>query len=152
MKNVIFWCLLSLVCCVAAFADEVGEVTTSYKLIGPSHKIVVESFDDPKIKGVTCYLSRPVTGGISGGLGLAEDPSQGSVACRQTAAISVDRESLSEKPEVVSQHRTSLAFKSIQVVRMYHKAKDTLVYLVYSDKLVDGSPDNSISVVPLVKF
>ena len=128
-------------------AEVVGEVSTSFKLLGPNHKIVVEVFDDPKVEGVSCHLSRAKTGGIKGGLGLAEDLSDASIACRQVGPISF-KEKLINGEEVFTK-RTSFIFKSMQVVRFYDNKRNTLIYLVYSDKIIDGSPKNSISTVPI---
>ncbi len=127
------------------FAEEIGSVDTAFKLIGPDHKISVEAFDDPKVEGVSCFVSRAVTGGISGGLGLAENTSDASIACRQTGPISL-RDELENGEEVFSQ-RSSILFKELHVVRFLDDKRNTLVYLTYSDKLIDGSPKNSISAV-----
>ncbi len=126
-------------------AEEVGSVDTAFKLLGPDHRIAVEVFDDPKIEGVSCYVSRAITGGISGGLGLAENTSDASIACRQTGNIAM-RDELEDGEEVFSQ-RSSVMFKELHVVRFHDEARNTLVYLTYSDKLIDGSPKNSISAV-----
>lgn len=128
-----------------AAGDEVGEVSTAFKLLGANHKIVVEAFDDPDVPGVSCFLSRAKTGGVRGSLGLAEDTSDASIACRQTGPIALPEE-LAEGEQVFKQ-RTSILFKKLQVVRFYDEARNTLVYLSYSDKLVDGSPKNSVSAV-----
>lgn len=127
------------------FAEEVGEVSTAFKLLGANHKIVVEAFDDPDIPGVSCFVSRAKTGGIKGSLGLAEDTSDASIACRQTGKIVVPEEL--EEGEQVFRQRTSILFKKIQVVRFFDESRNTLVYLSYSDKLIDGSPKNSLSAV-----
>ncbi|MDP3349231.1 MAG: CreA family protein [Hydrogenophaga sp.] len=132
----------------AAHAQAIGEVDTVFKLFGPDHKIVVEAFDDPKVKGVTCYVSRAKTGGIKGGLGLAEDKSDASIECKQVGAVSFMGDPLRQQ-EVVFTERTSLVFKKLQVVRMVDKARNTLVYLSYSDRVIEGSPDNSITAVTL---
>ncbi len=128
-------------------AEIVGEVDTAFKLIGSNHKIVIEAFDDPKIDGVTCHLSRAKTGGLSGSLGLAEDTSDASIACRQIGPIKVNEKL--KNGEKVFNKRTSLLFKTMQVVRFFDEKRNTLIYLVYSDKLVDGSPQNSVSTVPI---
>ena len=128
-----------------AVAEEVGEVSTAFKLLGANHKIVVEAFDDPDVPGVSCFLSRAKTGGIKGSLGLAEDTSDASIACRQTGAITVPEDL--EEGEQVFKQRTSILFKKIQVVRFYDEKRNTLIYLSYSDKLIDGSPKNSLSAV-----
>lgn len=129
----------------AAFADEIGEVSTAFKLLGANHKIVLEAFDDPKVEGVSCFLSRAKTGGIRGSLGLAEDTSDASIACRQTGPINYLEEL--EAGEEVFRQRTSILFKKVQVVRFFDPKRNTLVYLTYSDRLIDGSPQNSISAV-----
>lgn len=128
-----------------AMAEEIGEVSTAFKLLGANHKIVVEAFDDPEVPGVSCFLSRAKTGGIKGSLGLAEDTSDASIACRQTGPIALP-EGLPEGEQVFKQ-RTSILFKKIQVVRFYDERRNTLIYLSYSDKLIDGSPKNSLSAV-----
>lgn len=127
------------------FAEEIGSVTTTFKILGANHRIVIEAFDDPKVEGVSCFVSRARTGGISGSLGLAEDTSDASINCQQTGPIRF-REELRDGEEVFSQ-RASIMFKRIQVVRFQDKARNALVYLTYSDKLIDGSPKNSISAV-----
>ena len=132
----------------AVHAQAIGEVDTVFKLFGPDHKIVVDAFDDPKVKGVTCYVSRAKTGGIKGGLGLAEDTSDASIECKQVGAVSFAGDPLRQQ-EVVFTERTSLVFKKLQVVRMVDKTRNTLVYLSYSDRVIEGSPDNSITAVPL---
>lgn len=131
-------------------AEVIGEVSTTFKLLGPDNKIVVEAFDDPKVPGVTCYLSRAKTGGIKGGLGLAEDRSDASIACRQVGPISLPAEL--RDGEEVFKARTSLVFKSMQVVRMLDRKRNVLIYLVYSDRLVDGSPKNAVTAVPIMPW
>lgn len=128
-----------------ALAEQIGEVTTAFKILGANHKIVVEAFDDPKVEGVSCFISRARTGGIKGSLGIAEDTSDAAINCQQTGPIHF-REDLTDGEEVFSA-RASIMFKRIQVVRFQDKTRNALVYLTYSDKLVDGSPKNSISAV-----
>ncbi|SEJ04248.1 CreA protein [Pseudomonas linyingensis] len=134
----------------AAQAETIGEVSTVFKLLGPNHKIVVEAFDDPKVDGVTCYLSRAKTGGIKGGLGLAEDRAEASIACRQVGPIRF-REQLEDGEEVFKE-RTSLVFKSMQVVRFFDQKRNTLVYMVYSDRIIEGSPQNSVTAIPILAW
>lgn len=134
----------------AVDAQEIGSVDTTFQWLGPNHKIVIEAFDDPKIDGVTCYVSRSKTGGVKGGLGLAEDTSDASLACRQTGPINV-KEKFKEGEEVFTESR-SLLFKKMRVVRFLDKSRNTLVYLVYSDKLVEGSPKNSLSAVAMMPW
>jgi CreA protein len=130
-----------------ANAEQIGEVDTAFKLIGPDHKIVVEAYDDPKVNGVTCYVSRAKTGGVSGALGLAEDKSEASIACRQVGPVSVTQP-LPKREEVYSE-RLSILFKRLRVVRLVDPKRNTLVYLTYSDLLVDGSPKNSVTAVAI---
>lgn len=134
-------CVMSAV----SMAEEIGSVDTSFKWVGPDNKIVVQAFDDPEVTGIACYLSSAKTGGISGGLGLASDTSDASVACRQVGPISFDP-SLKSGKEVFTQ-KSSLFFKKLHVIRMIDTKRKAFVYLVYSDHLVDGSPKNSITAV-----
>ncbi|BFO57242.1 MULTISPECIES: CreA family protein [Comamonadaceae] len=131
-----------------ADADTIGTVDTAFKLIGRDHDVIVEAYDDPAVQGVTCYVSRARTGGIKGSLGLAEDKSEASIACRQTGPISFAASPLKKQDEVFSE-RTSILFKRLRVVRMVDAKRNTLVYLSYSDKLIDGSPQNSVTAVPV---
>lgn len=128
-------------------AEQIGSVDTVFKLIGPDHKVIVEVFDDPKVAGVSCYLSRAKTGGITGAIGIAEDKADASIACRQVGDISL-RVPLPQQEEVFSVS-TSLVFKHQRVVRMLDTKRNVLVYLTYSDRLIEGSPKNSVSAVPL---
>ena len=130
-----------------AHAEQIGAVDTVFKLIGPDHKIVVEAYDDPKVQGVTCYVSRAKTGGIKGALGLAEDKSEASIACRQVGPISFAKP-LPEQEEVFSE-RISLVFKRLRIVRMVDASRNALVYLTYSDRLIEGSPQNAVTAVPV---
>ncbi|MDB5742102.1 MAG: CreA family protein [Polaromonas sp.] len=134
--------------CGLAAAEEVGAVDTVFKFIGPDHKIVVDAYDDPKVTGVTCYVSRAKTGGIKGAVGLAEDTADASIACRQTGVISFGGKPLAKQEEMFSE-RISLIFKKLRVVRMVDAKRNTLVYLTYSDRLIEGSPKNSITAVPV---
>lgn len=138
-----------LASCVAgaAHAEPIGEVDTVFKLIGPDHKIVVDAYDDPKVAGVTCYVSRAKTGGLSGAVGLAEDKSDASIACRQVGPVSF-AQPLPKKEDVFGV-RLSVLFKRLHVVRMVDPKRNTLVYLTYSDKVVEGSPQNSVTAVPV---
>lgn len=135
-------------------AEQVGSVDTVFKMFGPDHKIVVEAFDDPDVKNVTCYLSRAKTGGIKGGLGLAEDTSDAAISCQQVGPVELSEKIKQGKAEgeVVFRKRTSLVFKKLQVVRFYDKNRNALIYLSYSDKVVDGSPKNALSAVPIIPW
>lgn len=142
-------CVLALAASalVTARAENIGAVDTAFKLIGPDHKVVVEAFDDPRVGGVACYLSRAKTGGIKGAVGLAEDKAESSVACRQVGPLTFNGK-LPQQEEVFTE-RASIFFKHVRVVRMLDTKRNALVYLVYSDRLVDGSPKNSVTAVPV---
>ena len=145
MKNLLMFALVSLA--ALAGAEPIGEVDTVFQLIGPDHKIVIDAHDDPKVGGVTCYVARAKTGGIKGGLGLAEDKSEASIACRQVGPISFAKP-LAAQEEVFSE-RISLVFKKLRIVRMVDRPRNTLVYLTYSDRVIEGSPQNSVTAVPV---
>ncbi len=130
--------------------EEIGSVDTKFNLLGPDHKIVIEAFDDPKIQGVACHLSRAKTGGLKGMVGVAEDSSDAAISCRQVGAIRIEGEL--EEGEQVFTERRSLIFKKLQVVRFFDKKRNTLIYLVYSDKVIEGSPKNSISTIPIMPW
>ncbi len=136
---------LVLAACSAAHAEHIGSVDTAFVLIGPDHKIVVEAYDDPGVNGVTCYVSRAKTGGVKGALGLAEDKSEASIACRQVGPISIAK-ALPEQEEIFNE-RISLVFKKLRIVRMVDSKRNALVYLTYSDRLIDGSPQNAVTAV-----
>ena len=153
--KIVSLCLLALFLAgTPVRAEEIGKVSTTFKMVGANDKIVIEAFDDPDIPGATCYVSRAKTGGISGALGLAEDKSDASLACRQTGPITLPPEVASgrEDGRRVFKKSTSLLFKKLQVVRFYDRKRHTLVYLTYSDKLVDGSPKNSVSAIPIMPW
>ncbi|KPZ01456.1 CreA protein [Pseudomonas syringae pv. aptata] len=135
---------------VLVSAEEIGQVSTVFKMVGPNDRIVVEAFDDPRVDGVTCYLSRAKTGGVRGGLGLAEDRAEASIACRQVGPIRF-KETLKDGDEVFKE-RTSLVFKTMQVVRFFDKKRNALVYLVYSDRVIEGSPQNAVTAIPILPW
>ncbi len=136
----------------SAMAEEIGEVSTTFNLLSPNSKIIIEAFDDPDVAGVTCHVSKAQTGGLKGAVGLAEDPSEASIACRQIGAIDVAKLQNLKNGDTVFKESRSLIFKKLQVVRFYDKKRNVLVYLAYSDKLIDGSPKNSISSVPVMRW
>jgi CreA protein len=131
-------------------AEEIGSVSTVFKFMSPDDKIVIEAFDDPKIEGVACHLSRAKKGGMKSIVGMAEDPSNAAIACRQIGPIKI-KEELEDGEEVFTK-RASMIFKKIHVVRFFDKKRNTLIYLVYSDKIIEGSPKNSISTVPIMPW
>lgn len=135
-----------------ALAEEIGDVSTKFNLLSPNSKIVIEAFDDPDVSGVSCHVAKAQTGGLKGAVGLAEDPSEASIACRQIGAIDVSKLNSLKNGDTVFKESRSLIFKKLQVVRFYDKKRNVLVYLAYSDKLIDGSPKNSISSVPVMRW
>lgn len=130
----------------AATAQEIGSVNTEWKLMG-SHQLVVEAYDDPKVEGVTCYVAKPERGGIAGAVGVAEEVSDVSIACRQVGPLRF-KEALSLQEDAFTERR-SLIFKTLHVVRMVDTARNVLVYLTYTDKIIQGSPKNSVTAVPV---
>lgn len=125
-----------------------GEVSTRFRWLGPNDRIAVDGFDDPKVHGVACHISRAITGGVKGGLRIAEDTSDASIACRQVGPIRIDGEL--KDGESVFDERRSLLFKQLHVVRFFDKQRNVLVYVSYSDRVIEGSPKNSISTVPIM--
>ena len=136
-----------------AFAQErVGEVSTTFRVVGPNDKVVIDRFDDPKVENASCYVSRAETGGLSGWVGLAEDPSRFSIACRATGPVRIAGEiERGKKGEVVFSEDTSILFKEMRVSRFFDAEKNVLVYLVWSTKLIDGSPYNSVTAIPITQ-
>lgn len=127
----------------------VGDVSTTFRVLGSNDKIVVDRYDDPKVGGVSCYVSRAETGGIKGSIGLATDPSRFSIACRSTGAVTVPPK-LPDN-EVVFGTSANWLFKEIRVSRMWDSEKRVLVYLVWSTRALSpgGSPYNAVSAVPV---
>jgi CreA protein len=125
-----------------------GQVSTNFRWLGPNDKIAVDGFDDPKVQGVACHISRAVTGGIKGALRVAEDTSDASITCHQVGPINVPTDL--KDGETVFDERRSLLFKQLHVVRFYDRERNVLVYVSYSDRVVVGSPKNSISSVPVM--
>ena len=134
-----------------AAADDLACLSTTFRLLGANDKVCVSVFDDPKVPGVACHISQARTGGIKGSLGLAEDPSRFAIACRQVGPITVDIGKLPEEEAVYSE-RTSIFFKHTHVFRVLDKKRNTLVYIALSDKIIEGSPQNSISTVPIMPW
>lgn len=127
-----------------------GSVNTKFRLLGPDDKIVVDGFDDPKVEGVACHISRAQTGGFKGALGVAEDTSDASIACRQVGPIKITGDL--KDGERVFDERRSVLFKTLQVVRFLDRKRNVLVYVAYSDRVIEGSPKNSISSVPVMNW
>jgi CreA protein len=131
-------------------SQQVAAVSTDFRWLGPNDKIVIDAFEDPKVDGVVCYLSRPQRGGVKGSLGLTEDVSDVGIACRQVGPVTV-RAPLDDGEKVFDERR-SLVFKTLQVRRFFDKPHATIVYVAYSDRILSGSPQHSISAVPLMPW
>lgn len=125
--------------------SRIDAISTNFRWLGPNDKIVVERYDDPKVPNVSCYLSRADTGGLKGGVGLAEDPNRFSIACRAVGPVSIPNKL--PKSEVIGFASASLFFKTFQIHRSIDAEKHVLVYTVVSTKLINGSPYNSVSAV-----
>ena len=144
---------LALACATLAapaHADDVGCTSTTFRIFGANDKICVMAFDDPRISGVSCHISQARTGGVKGSLGVAEDPSRFAIACRQTGPIALPDKL--PKEESVFSESTSLVFKNTKVIRMYDEKRNTLVYVAISKRVIEGSPMNSLSTVPILKW
>jgi CreA protein len=135
----------------AAKADDVGCLSTTFNLLSPNDKVCVSDFEDRRVPGVVCHISQARKGGWGQPLGLNEDPSNFSVACRQVGPISVDITKLPEDEEAFSE-KTSIFFKATRIYRMVDKKHNTLVYVAISSKIVNGSPANAISTVPIMPW
>lgn len=153
MRTLSAFIMLALLAASPALAAEpkrVGEVSTAIRWFSPNDKVVIERFDDPKVENASCYVSRADTGGWLGAMDLVEDPSRMSIACRATGPLRITGKiEESRKGEVVFDERASFLFKEIRVSRFYDGEKKVLVYLVWSTKLIDGSPYNSVTAIPL---
>lgn len=135
----------------SARADDLACVSTTFKLLSPNDKVCVSEFDDPKVPGVTCHISQARKGGWGQPLGLNEDPSNFSVACRQTGPITADISKLPKTEEAFTE-KTSIFFKATRIYRLPDQKHNTLVYLAISSKLINGSPANAISTVPIMPW
>jgi CreA protein len=152
MRHIFAIALIAVLLTVSpAHAEDIGCVSTDIRMLGLANdKICVASFADPKVPGVACYISRAQTGGAKGAIGVAEDPSEAAISCHQVGPITLDK-NLKDGEKVFEESR-SFWFKTLQVVRFFDKANNTLVYLSYSDKLIDGSPKNSVSAIPVMPW
>lgn len=143
--------VLTLISPAMAEQWKIGDVSTVYRMVGSNDKLNVLGIDDPKVDGIVCHWSRPEKGGISGSLGFAEDPSDVSLACRQVGAIKF-KDTFAQGENIAKASRNWTGFKTMQVVRFCDTKTNVLVYLVYSDKLIDGSPKNALSTVPIMPW
>lgn len=150
MKKVFIAFIFSLFYFSPVQAKEVGCVSTTWRILN-NDKVCVEAFKDPVIEGVSCHISYAKTGGVSGAIGFAENPSRFAIACRQIGPL-ISHKPIANKEENLFNQKMSFLFKDLNVIRMLDKENNTLVYLIISEKLIDGSPYNSISTVPLMPW
>ncbi len=146
MRGLVFAAVLGLASGAAFGQTPIDSINTNFRLLGPDDKVIVERYDDPRVGNVSCYMSRAETGGIKGGLGFAEDPSRFSIACRAVGPVTMPPSM--PRSEIIAFAQASLFFKTFQIHRSLDPEKHVLVYTVVSTKLINGSPFNSISVVP----
>lgn len=151
MKWVLIGAIAAILSIPSAFASDLGCVSTTFRALSPNDKVCVSVFDDPHVPGVACHISQARKGGWGQPLGLNEDPSNFSISCRQIGPIDVDPSKLPQNEEVFSQ-KTSIFFKTTRIYRMWDKERNTIVYLAISTKIVNGSPANAISTVPIVQW
>ena len=136
--------LATLVTLTGCSREEIGSVNTNFRITG-SDKVVIEAYDDPRVAGVTCYVSRAKSGGFKSWFGVAEDASDAAIACRQVAEIRFTGP-LPHQEDVFTE-RLSALFKQLHVVRAVDLKRNTLVYMTYTDKIISGSPKNSVTAV-----
>jgi len=142
---------LLLAAIASARADDIGCISTTFNLLSPNDKVCVSDFEDPEVRGVVCHISQARKGGWGQPFGLNEDPSNFSVSCRQVGPIMVDLSKLPEKEEAFTT-KTSIFFKATRIYRLPDPKHNTIVYLAISSKLINGSPANAISTVPIMPW
>lgn len=142
--------LAALAAPASAQEDLIFKKSTVWKMLTPDHKLAVYGVDDPVVEGVACHYTIPEKGGVAGMFGVAEEVSEISLACRQIGQIRFKEKS--EQGDVVFRERRSLIWKKMQIVRGCDTKRNVLIYMVYSDKLIEGSPQNSTSTVPIMPW
>jgi CreA protein len=151
MKWVFVLAVLVVMSTHSAHATDLSCVSTTFNALSPNDKVCVSVFDDPKVPGIVCHISQARKGGWGQPFGLNEDPSNFSVSCRQNGPIDVDLSKLGDNEEVFSQ-KTSIFFKTTRIYRVVDRPRNTLVYLAISTKIINGSPANAISTVPIMPW
>lgn len=151
MKLFLIAAALMVASLTAARGDDLGCISTTFNLLSPNDKVCVSDFQDPRVQGVVCHISQARKGGWGQPFGLNEDPSNFSVSCRQNGPITTDISKLRQNEEVFSE-RTSVFFKATRIYRLIDSKNNTLVYLAISSKIVNGSPENAISTVPIMPW
>lgn len=132
--------------------DKIGRADTVFNLLGKNDRIEIEAFDDPDVKGISCFLSYAKKGGLKETVNLEEDASDASVSCIQTTPTIEFNEQAVSKPKQVFKRSASFAFKSLQIMRFYDVKRKAFAYLVYSDKIIQGSPKNSLSAISCFNY
>ena len=130
--------------------DRIFDKSTVWRPLTPNDKLAVYGLDDPLVEGVACHYTTPEKGGIKGTMGLAEEVSDISLACRQIGPVRFKEKF--EQGDVVFSERRSLIFKRMRIVRGCDARRNTLAYMVYSDRPIEGSPKNSTSSVPIMPW
>ena len=151
MKWLLIVFVLTVTSIHSARATNLDCISTTFNLLSPNDKVCVSVFEDPQVPGVACHISQARKGGWGQPLGLNEDPSNFSVSCRQIGPIDVDLSKLSDKEEVFSE-KTSIFFKTTRIYRLLDKPRNTIIYLAISTKIINGSPANAISTVPIIQW
>jgi CreA protein len=151
MKRIFIWAVLAVVSIPSAYASDLDCVSTTFNALSPNDKVCVSVFEDPQVTGVACYISQARKGGWGQPFGLNEDPSNFSISCRQNGPVAVDLSKLREKEEVFSE-KTSIFFKTTRIYRLVDKPRNTLIYVAISTKIINGSPANAISTVPIMQW
>jgi CreA protein len=130
--------------------DLIFKRSTVFKWLSPNHKLATYGLDDPEVEGVACHFTVPEKGGFKGWIGVAEEVSDISLACRQIGPIRFKAKF--EQGDDMFRQRRSLFFKKMQIVRGCDVKRNVLVYMVYSDRIIEGSPKNSTSSVPVMPW
>ena len=151
MKLLLCLAVLIVIAARPAYATDLDCVSTTFRALSPNDKVCVSVFEDPHVPGVVCHISQARKGGWGQPFGLNEDPSNFSVSCRQIGPISVDLSKLPEKEEVFSE-KTSIFFKTTRIYRLVDKPHNTIVYVAISTKIINGSPANALSTVPIMPW
>ena len=149
--------LLALMCLAAPVVAQetddpelIFQKTTVWRMLSPDAKLSTYAIDDPGVEGVACYFTVPEIGGWSGWAGWAEERAETSISCRQIGPINFKAKF--EQGEEIYRQRRSFFFKKMQIVRGCDEKRNVLVYMVYSDRLIEGSPKNSTSSVPIMPW
>ena len=154
LKGLALFLLVLVVPMASALAadepDLIFRRSTVFKWVSPNDKLATYGLDDPEVEGVACHFTVPEKGGFKGWLGLAEEVSDISLACRQVGPIKFKNKM--EQGDDMFRQRRSMFFKKMQIVRGCDAKRNVLVYMVYSDKLIEGSPKNSTSSVPIMPW